>query len=115
MMNVYHLKNQNKKLDYSHLGRKNTLRNSPALTACPTDNGSVWLWSGGMFERRPASRQSWHYKEFLSNGITCPRSEIDDTHSAEVFMKLFSAATRLLSLGKDEGVSLNSKLLSGFP
>ena len=60
------------------------------------------------------SRRIRQYKEFLSESDYMSQSEIGGSHSAEVFMKLFSVATRLLSLGKDEGVSPNPKLLWGF-
>lgn len=53
------------------------------------------------------------YKEFLSECDYMSRSETGGTHPAEVFMKLFSVATRLLSLGKHEGVSPNPKLVWG--
>lgn len=85
--------------------RKNTPRNSPPLTACLTNEGSVWFM---------VSRRIQHCKEFLSECDYLSRPEIGGTYSAEVFMKLFSAATSLLSLGKDEGVSPNPKLLWGF-
>lgn len=93
-------KNQNKKLDYAHLRRKNTLRNSPSLTARPTDDGSVWLRSGGQLLTGLGI-----IRNFCLNGITCPRSDSDGVHSADVSRKLFAAAVRLLSLKKDEGVS----------
>ena len=54
------------------------------------------------------SRRIRQYKEFLSESDYMSPSEIGGTHSAEVFMKLFSVATKLLSLGKDEGVSPSS-------
>lgn len=60
------------------------------------------------------SRRIQHCKEFLSECDYLSRPEIGGTYSAEAFMKLFSAATRLLSFGKDEGVSPNPKLLWGF-
>lgn len=66
MMNVYHFLNQNKQLDYFNLGRKNMTRQCTPLTACPTEDGSVRLSLGGIFERRPAPHQSWHHKELLS-------------------------------------------------
>ena len=59
------------------------------------------------------SRRIRQYKEFLSECDYMSRLEIGGTHSAEVFMKLFSVATRLLSLGKHEGVSPNPKLVWG--
>lgn len=47
-------------------------------------------------------------------GLQVPGHKVTAAHSADVFMKLSSAAPRLLSLEKNGGVSLKSLCLSGL-